>query len=145
MFPWILCQFIERESRYSAFGVVSRLRTGQRGTINAISGKEKNLSFLYICQTDSLDPHAAFCQMGTGACVPAVKRQWRQNWKFTPSTAWSRMGGVIYPLTHWSLCDCLVNTEMRRPVGRPELWYKVGRKLRDPSTFIIWCFSDRVS
>jgi len=76
-----------------------------------ISGKKKNLSFLNICQTDSLAPHPAFCQMETRVCLPVVKRPWCQNWQFTRSTARSRMRGVIYPLTHsLSFCDYLVNT-----------------------------------
>jgi hypothetical protein len=35
-----------------------------------------------------------------------------------------------------------VHTDMRRTAGRPELWYKVGRKLRNQtSTFVFWPIS----
>jgi hypothetical protein len=116
MFPWIFCQFIERGSRYRAFGIVSRLRTGQRGNINAISGKEKKSFFIphspegHSAPTHP-PPHPANCQMGTGVCLLTVKQPGRQNWQFIPSTRWSRIRGVIYPLTHsLSLRNCLVTT-----------------------------------
>jgi hypothetical protein len=112
--------------------------------------ERKNLSFLNNCQTDPLAPHPVFCQMGTGVYLPAVKRIWLQNWQFIPSTSLPRMLGVIY-IHLLTRCHCVifgkygskfVRTEMRRPMGRWELWYKVGRKLTDQiSTFVFWPMS----